>query len=163
MSIQARVLCQRACSGHRIEAQNNEQRQLVYPLSASTKTRGAPNEWALRQTRYDSRHRDLVHETERLWTSRFDESLSLADVAAHVGSSVYHLCRVFRRITGTIHRYRQQLRLRATLEAVRDPRVSLPDIAARFGFPSHSHFTHAFRREFAVVPSALRRGARTCR
>jgi AraC-like DNA-binding protein len=105
-------------------------------------------------------HRDLVHETERLLTGRPEEALSLNEVAAHVGTSVYHLCRVFRRITGTtIHQYRLQLRLRATLEAIRDPLVSVTEIAARFGFPSHSRFTGAFRREFGALPSTLRRSA----
>jgi AraC-like DNA-binding protein len=104
------------------------------------------------------RHRDLVHDTERLLSRTCDASISLSALARHVGSSVYHLCRVFRRITGaTMHQYRQQLRLRTALEAVTQRRATLTDIAVRVGFPSHSHFTKAFRREFGVLPSTLRR------
>jgi AraC-like DNA-binding protein len=104
------------------------------------------------------RHRDLVHDTERLLSRTCDASISLSALARQVGSSVYHLCRVFRRITGTtMHQYRQQLRLRTALEAVAERRATLTDIAVRFGFPSHSHFTKAFRREFGVLPSVLRR------
>jgi AraC-like DNA-binding protein len=113
-----------------------------------------------RSTVIRPRHRDLVHETERLLSRTCEESISLTALAKQVGSSVYHLCRVFRRITGmTMHQYRQRLRLRMTLEAVTERRATITDIAARGGFPSHSHFTCAFRREFGLLPSVLRHTA----
>jgi AraC-like DNA-binding protein len=105
-----------------------------------------------------SRHRDLVHDVELLLSGEFDQALSLANLARRVGTSVYHLCRVFRRVTGsTMHQYRQRLRLRAALEAVTRGQSTLTEVAVGLGFPSHSHFTNAFRLEFGILPSALRR------
>jgi AraC family transcriptional regulator len=111
-----------------------------------------------------SRHRRLVRNVELVLSGQFARPLSLRDLAGGVGASVYHLCRVFREVTGsTMHQYRRRLRLRAALEAVTCGDESLIQIAARLGFPSHSHFTRAFYLDFGVLPSVLRRFSRTRR
>ena len=100
---------------------------------------------------------DAVHEIEILLSARWNETLQLSDLARGVGLSPFHLCRAFRQLTGcTIHQYRLRLRLRAALDAMRTTRRSLVEIALDAGFSSHSHFTSAFRRQFGVLPSALR-------
>jgi AraC-like DNA-binding protein len=67
------------------------------------------------------------------------------------------MCRTFRRETGTtLHQYRHQLRVRASLEPLRESREPLVELALRLGFSSHSHFASAFRREFGLAPSGLR-------
>jgi AraC-like DNA-binding protein len=125
-------------------------------LRASTGRRGRQASSVL------SRHRVLARDVEVVLSAEFDRPLSLTDLAGHVGASVYHLCRVFRAATGsTMHQYRQRLRLRAALEAVTSGDASLTEIAVGLGFPSHSHFTKAFRLEFGVLPSALRRSSRS--
>jgi AraC-like DNA-binding protein len=89
---------------------------------------------------------------------------SIGTIAGRVGVSVFHLCRVFRSVTGgTIHQHREQLRLRAALPAVMESDDDLLSIGLRLGFSSHSHFTAAFRRRFTITPSALRRLRRTDR
>lgn len=108
------------------------------------------------------RHRDLAREIELVLSGDFARPLSLTDLAGRVGASVYHLCRVFRAVTGsTMHQYRRRLRLRAALEAVAGGDETLTEIAVGLGFPSHSHFTNAFRAEFGVLPSVLRQGSRS--
>jgi AraC-like DNA-binding protein len=105
-----------------------------------------------------SRHRVLARDAEVVLSGEFDQPLSLTDLARRVGTSAYHLCRVFRAVTGsTMHQYRKRLRLRAALEAVTGGSATLTQIAVSLSFPSHSHFTKAFRLEFGVLPSALRR------
>ena len=81
---------------------------------------------------------------------------SVADVAAAVGTSVFHLCRVFRRETGTsLHAYRTDLRLRRSLEWLHG-RADIVDAALAAGFSHHSHFTAAFHRAFGACPSEFR-------
>ena len=88
----------------------------------------------------------------------YDRHRPLEDLAALAGVSVYHLCRTFRKHTGLpVHRYRNRLRLRAALERLADPKVDLTGLALDVGFSSHSHFTAAFRAEFGVTPSQVRR------
>jgi len=104
-----------------------------------------------------ARHRPLVEDVQALLARRYAEALSLADVAAMLGVSAYHLCRVFRAHTGqSLHQHRDQLRLRAALNRLeRDE--DLTTIGLDVGYSSHSHFTAAFRRAFGVAPSHLRR------
>ena len=86
----------------------------------------------------------------------------IADVAAAVGASPFHLCRVFRRETGySLHRYRTELRLRWSLQPLSDG-VDILTTALDAGFAHHSHFTMSFRRTFGMPPSALRRVQRRC-
>ena len=82
--------------------------------------------------------------------------IPLASLGSLAGVSPFHLCREFRRHTGTtISAYRIGLRLRASLEPVAAGQ-DLTTIALGLGFTSHSHFTHAFRRAFGAVPSTAR-------
>lgn len=87
----------------------------------------------------------------------YREPLLLADVARAADLSPFHLCRLFKRLTGVpVHRYLTGYRLRAALEVVLDPRADLSALAFDVGFSSHSHFTSAFRHEFGVTPTAVR-------
>ena len=82
----------------------------------------------------------------------------VTDVARAVGVSAFHLCRMFRRETGySLHRYRTELRLRWSLQGLRDG-ADILTVALAAGFSHHSHFTAAFHRTFGLAPSAFRRG-----
>lgn len=99
--------------------------------------------------------RRLVEDTLELLAATYPSADGLADVAASVGASPYHLSRVFRAHTGTtIHQHRTQLRLRASLERL--PDVDLATVAADLGFAHHSHFSATFRRTFGAAPSQVR-------
>jgi AraC family transcriptional regulator len=102
-------------------------------------------------------HAALAHEVKALLATRFNEGLTLPEIAEVVYASAYHLGRVFRREAGrTIHRYRNQLRLRAGLELLLDGADDVATIAGDLGYSSHSHFTKAFRQAFGATPSAVR-------
>ena len=80
-------------------------------------------------------------------------------IAAAVGTSVYHLCRVFRAHTGlTMHAYRTALRLRLSLESLGCTKAppTLSALAFELGFASHSHFVTAMRRHLGQPPSGVR-------
>jgi AraC-like DNA-binding protein len=99
-----------------------------------------------------------AHRAKVILGRRFREPLSIAQLAAEVGCSAYYLCRVFRKCFGiTVHRYRNQLRLRAALQLLASADVDLTEIALAVGYSSHSHFTSEFRRAFGCVPSAVRK------
>lgn len=111
--------------------------------------------------RTEERHREQVEAARTLVESRFREPLRLDEIAEAVGSSPYHLARVFKRKTGLpIHRYLQRTRLRVALEAVMSGCGSLTALAFDLGFSSQSHFTSTFTREFGVPPSRVRDAVR---
>lgn len=87
----------------------------------------------------------------------------LTALAGTVGASVFHLCRVFKHHTGqTMHGYRNQLRLRRSLELLGETDDIL-SIALTLGYSGHSHFTAAFHRVFGTTPSAYRALSRSRR
>ena len=107
-------------------------------------------------------HAELVEATKELIARRLDERLTLGEIARGVHSSPFHLARVFRERTGfSIHGYRNQLRLRSSLDGLFEPDVDLALLARRLGYSSHSHFTDSFRRAFGPPPSAVRRVGRS--
>ena len=109
-------------------------------------------------------HRDLTFAAQTVMNEQYAGSLTLRTIAAAVGSSPYHLCRIFRRETGSpLHHYLNRLRLRASLERLADGERDLTDLALSVGFSDHSHFTNAFRGEFGIPPSRFRALATTTR
>jgi len=106
-----------------------------------------------------SEHADRVEAAKAYLVSRMSERITLDEIARSVGSSPFHLTRIFHHRTGApLHRYLMCLRLRTSLERLADGAQDLSALALELGFTSHSHFTDSFRREFGCTPSAVRRG-----
>lgn len=101
---------------------------------------------------------DAVEHARQLIARDPSRNTPLRTLASACGLSPFQLCRFFRARTGqTITAYRHGLRLRLSLERLRDTRADLTDLALDLGYSSHSHFTFAFRRHFGFAPSAFRR------
>ncbi len=108
--------------------------------------------------------REIVHSVEKILSEQWREGLTLHAIASEVGLSVYHLCRVFRDITGiSQHQYRLRLRARRSLEMIEESEAGLVDIGLENGFCSHSHFSASFVSEFGMTPSAVRAGTSRAR
>lgn len=105
--------------------------------------------------------RDLVEHVREVIARRFTTALTLSALSDAAGTSVFHLCRVFKAATGiTLHQYVTQVRLRASLERLTDAQSDLSAIALDLGFSTHSHFTAAFRACYGMTPSSYRAGTR---
>ena len=123
------------------------------------RARGTPGEARLPATL--AHRRRLVEATRLRVASRPGDDLSLARLAREVGSSPFHLARIFRRETGLpIHRYLTRVRLALALARLEQGESNLSALALDLGFSSHGHFTAAFRSAFGVPPSRLRPGPR---
>ncbi len=105
------------------------------------------------------KHRDMVHHAQSILGRQFHEPVSLAALAAKVFSSPYHLCRVFKQVTGqTLHQYQRQLRLRASLARLAEPAMTATEAGIDLGFCNPSHFSQAFRQAFRLTPRQYRAG-----
>jgi AraC family transcriptional regulator len=83
---------------------------------------------------------------------------NVARLAGVANLSPFHLCHVFREMTGTsVYDYVLHERLSRSLDAVLDGGDDLTGIALDAGFASHSHFTARFKSFFGCTPAALRR------
>ncbi len=94
---------------------------------------------ALRQGR-------LVDQARAFLDAHLAEVVGLETVADAAGTSLYHLCRVFRKQTGmTMHAYRTRQRIGRVLERlIGGEESALTDIALDLGFSSHSHLCRVF-------------------
>jgi AraC-like DNA-binding protein len=103
-----------------------------------------------------ARRRRLVDRAREWLTAHPDSSCGLADVARAVGTSPWHLARVFREECGvTLHAYRQRQRLGLAIARLLEGPQDLSALAHELGYSSHSHFTREFRRHLGVTPSVL--------
>jgi AraC-like DNA-binding protein len=101
-------------------------------------------------------HQQLAQRTREHVNRTYLRKETVTEVAAAVGTSAFHLCRVFRQETGSsLHAYRTELRLRRSLEWLHDGSDILT-VALAAGFSHHSHFTAAFHRVFGTCPSQFR-------
>ena len=107
-----------------------------------------------------ARHRELADAARVELLRSASANHSVHDIAHAIGTSAFHLCRVFRSCTGrTLHQHRMELRLRLVLEQMEDARNArnLSALAHDAGFSSHAHLVRAMRQHLDAVPSNLRR------
>ena len=105
-----------------------------------------------------ARDRAIAETIAHVVDLRFDEDLTLDELAGMAGISVFHACRVFRRVrNASIHRYRQTVRLRHALALLRDTSWPLARVAVDAGFANQGHLGNVFRRRLGVTPAQARR------
>lgn len=104
-------------------------------------------------------HAGLAEAARAVLATRFDQRITIDDVAAAVHSSPFNLCRIFRAHTGlSIHAYLTDLRVREAVHRLIEGDTDLAELARRVGFASHSHMCDAFRRVLGRSPTAAARG-----
>ena len=124
-------------------------------LSALRET-GVPRAEA-RSARTARRHAEAVEETKLRLNQDVERPPRLAEIAAAVECSPFHLSRTFRQVTGlSLRAYLQRLRARLAAERLARGERDLTDLALDLGYADHAHFTNAFRREWGVPPSRMR-------
>jgi AraC-like DNA-binding protein len=133
--------------------------KIVSTFLSICESRAATGGWGLRPGAGTSkRHARLVENTRTYIDERLGARLDLDVIASAVGSSPFHLCRVFRKVTGTsLHDYRTQRRLAFVLDRLMSARaVDLTDLSLAAGFSSHSHMSRVFASRFGCSPSSIR-------
>ncbi len=116
-------------------------------------------QWIDRKARKNTvcRHQDMVAHCLALLTQGLDQRLTLSELSTQIGTTPFHLSRVFKSQTGqSIHQYLLQLRLRNAVDAIfEQPKQRLTDIAMNLGFATPSHFAQSFRYHFGMSPGQL--------
>ncbi len=101
---------------------------------------------------------DWLNRTRELLHDRFQESLSLGEIAAAVGVHETHLSREFKRYChSTVGDYLRRLRIEFACRQISASDVPLSEIALLSGFADQSHFTKTFGQMMAISPAAYRK------
>ena len=89
--------------------------------------------------------------------ARYDEPLTVADLAAAAMLSPAHFSREFRKAFGeTPHQYLLTRRLQRAAELLRHTDHSVADVCMRVGLGSVGSFTTSFRRIYGMAPTQYR-------
>ena len=156
--LRQRMLLRRATAGELDQLEGEEAVMSVVAAVIADAYRSGPI-GTIRRRSTARRHRDLVDAARSELFLSVDTNRSVFDIARTVGTSPYHLCRVFRASTGcTLHQYRMDLRLRLALERLADAgrATNISAIAHDLGFSSHSHFVRAMRQHARAAPRTIR-------
>ncbi|RJL10726.1 GlxA family transcriptional regulator [Paracoccus siganidrum] len=106
--------------------------------------------------KYELRHPALAAAVE-LMASHIADPLKLSDLAHLSGIGMRQLDRLAQAHFGkSAMRFYRGLRLEKAAELLRQPSLSLTEVAAATGFASPSHFSRAFKEEFGTGPGAWR-------
>jgi AraC family transcriptional regulator len=102
-------------------------------------------------------HRTLVEQVKRELAVGLGTSIALGELAYRVCSTPFHMCRVFRKVTGQpIHQYHLAQRIRTAMEYLWEGWENLTDLAFELGFSGHAHFSDTFRRLTGISPTQYR-------
>jgi AraC family transcriptional regulator len=87
-----------------------------------------------------------------------DAAHTLTSLSRDAGLSPFHFLRTFERLVGlTPHQYVRRCRLHHAARRLTTSSANVLDIALDCGFGDVSNFNHAFRAEYGVSPTRLRR------
>ena len=94
--------------------------------------------------------KDYIH-------AHLNEKLSLEEIAATIGMSQYHFCRVFKETTGlTAWQYVIKKRIELAKRLLKIPQLSIVEISDRLGYSTPAQFTNFFRKHMGISPSKYR-------
>lgn len=111
-----------------------------------------------KQEKVSCSQRNKIFKAIEFLSKHFKESIDIDRLAAEIYLSPFHLCRIFKKVTGfSIHQYIVSLRLKEGLNEVFDSSKPLSDIALDLNFASHSHFSSAFKKFYSTSPNHIRK------
>ena len=99
------------------------------------------------------RHRLMIQGAKDFIQANLARPIALADIAAHLGISAYHLSHVFSEESGfTLSAYLVNSRMEKAAELLGDPSARVSETAYAVGFADPNYFGKAFRRHFGCTP-----------
>lgn len=107
-------------------------------------------------------HTDLTHKTLLYLAEHYKDSLTLAGLAQVLGTSKYHLSRIFSNKIGcNFNTYLNTLRIGYAQHLLANHSLSITDIAFECGFESQRTFNRTFKEISNITPSQYRKQMHT--
>lgn len=92
----------------------------------------------------------------------YHTSFDLDTLSKHLAISKYHMCRIFKDVTGiTINQYTNQVRMTKAHDLIVDHNLTVSETANATGFNSISYFTRSFKNYYGYPPSISKHHKKT--
>ena len=120
--------------------------EILMGLSACLKGRAAPPDEAAR--------------LKNLIDSRLNQTVTIRELAEEIYRSEDYTIKLFKRHFGrTPHAYAAERKAALAVKLLTETRLPVAQIAASLGYEDPQYFSHAFRRQTGLSPSACRKNA----
>lgn len=105
------------------------------------------------------KNKEVILKSIQFIESNLKKDISVFEVSREVCYSLYHFIRLFQSITGySPNSYIQQRRLSEAALELKNSTKKIVDIAYDYQFGSPESFSRAFRKQFNINPSQVRKG-----
>lgn len=92
---------------------------------------------------------------------KYNEKITLSELANIVGLSVHHFCRSFKQLTGkTTTDYINNIRLDKSIYYLKQTDYNITEIALMCGFENSNYFSRIFKKYHSISPSQYRNSYR---
>lgn len=107
-------------------------------------------------------HYEVIEESLLYIEDNLQQPLSVESISNAFNMSKYYFHRLFSAIMGcSLNQYILSRRLNAAVQSIQNDRLSLTEIALLFNFGTPSSFSRAFKSQYGIAPSSLRKNEKT--
>jgi AraC-type DNA-binding domain-containing proteins len=101
----------------------------------------------------------LINKAEDYIEKHLSEKIKLSDIAHNLGISEYHFHRIYRNSsTETLNQFITRIKMeRSAIYLVVDKKITITEIAFRYGYNDSSSYNRAFRKYFGLSPTQFRK------
>ena len=105
----------------------------------------------------DNRDNDRLKIIMQYMLDHYSEKITLEDIANQISVSSGECCRFFKKATGqSMFSYLKNLRVNKSMDLLKNPDMSLSEIANAVGFCNQSYYTDCFRKSKNITPKKYR-------
>jgi AraC-like DNA-binding protein len=114
------------------------------------------------------RHRQLIQNAKEFIQANMNKSITLSDIAGHLGISACHLSHLFSEESGfTLSSFLTNSRMETAAQLLTNPKMRVSEAAYAVGFEDPNYFCKVFRRHYGCSPGRYRirkpRGTKTAK
>ncbi|TLS51805.1 response regulator [Paenibacillus antri] len=101
--------------------------------------------------------RNVIERIKSLIESRYNENLTIAQIAEEVYLTTTYVCLIFKQETGyTLNEYMTKVRMDRAIDLLKDSSIRLYDICYAIGYSEPGYFSKQFKRYTGLSPSEFR-------
>ena len=101
----------------------------------------------------------LINKAEDYIENHLSEKITLSDIAYNLGISEYHFHRIYRKNgVETLNQFITRIKMeRSAIYLVVNKKITITEIAFRYGYNDSSSYNRAFRKHFGLSPTRFRK------